>query len=316
MKIVCITPDRKEDYTTSNIIEGLYDLGHQIYATDYGNGVKDTDIYPEETFKSMNPDLVFAFFGKLTPDNRQPKYHLLKHFPKEICVYIDGSEWNYDGWIRPGQTSYRGPEWLNLDRLKDCQYYFKRETYLDDLAMGVLPLPFGMMNKHVLPEKPFNEREIDMLCCFGQIQTGLRAEVEVACSKLFHRTVNYKIVVENDVSHETYVNMLHNSKIAVDCWGGGNCCGRFWEIVGAGAACLYQKYEIITPFWLNEGTQALSFSNMKEFKDKALFLLENQEYAETIAWNGNFMAKKLHDSRGRAEYIMASLYRFDDEVAE
>ena len=46
MKILCITPHNKFDYLSSSIIEGLKENNHEIYCTDYGNGVEK--VYTDE----------------------------------------------------------------------------------------------------------------------------------------------------------------------------------------------------------------------------------------------------------------------------
>ena len=64
MKIVAITPNRKEDTLAIFIIDGLYDIGVDVIATDFGNNVKKVYTDDEIIEHSKDADYIFAFAGK------------------------------------------------------------------------------------------------------------------------------------------------------------------------------------------------------------------------------------------------------------
>ena len=76
MKIIAITPNKKFDAVASVVIEGLYDTGCEVIATDYGNGVKKTYTDDEVIFHSKDADYIFVIWGKIR-GNQSPKYYLL-----------------------------------------------------------------------------------------------------------------------------------------------------------------------------------------------------------------------------------------------
>ena len=76
MKVIAITPDRKEDSLGSLVIEGLYDAGLEVIASDPGNNVRDVYSDDEVIEHSKDADYIFVVWGKLK-GVRPPKYYLL-----------------------------------------------------------------------------------------------------------------------------------------------------------------------------------------------------------------------------------------------
>jgi len=309
MKIVAITPDKKHDFLTETVIEGFKNLGAKIINTDPGNGLKDVYSDQDVINESKTADLILVFFGKVR-DNRPPKYYLLDQINRpEITAYIDGSEWTFTGNPSPGQVQSaksnpsmrRGEPWNNstmLDKSR-CNFYFKRECYAEDVSLGLIPLPFGVVTSSIVQNN--HPKKYDIFCCFGQTNDGLRKETLEYCRSL--RQAGYKVFDTAGVPKHVFLEALASSKIAIDAWGGGDCCARFWEIVGNGVACLYQKYNIVIPEPFSESS-AVSFSSLEEFKTKLHYLLDNEIATRDIAKNGEVHALCHHTALSRANYIL------------
>jgi hypothetical protein len=164
MIVGCITPDGKQDYLAELVIEGFRVRGDILVASDLSNGILASEVMSDDKFVKLSPqfDMLLVFFGKVR-GNRPPKWHLLdqmKNVPRDRIVYIDGSEWTCTGWEANNQSrdslldpsKRRAEPWLNEPMLKRAGHYFKRETYQQDRLRGVVPLPFGLFDRHVLPE--------------------------------------------------------------------------------------------------------------------------------------------------------------------
>ena len=96
MKIAVLTPHIKHEALTAAIIEGLYDHGIDIKASDHSNGVHPKDVISDHDFIEFakTADYVWVFWGKgpdprwpPTHSDRFPKYYLLNEIDrKEITV--------------------------------------------------------------------------------------------------------------------------------------------------------------------------------------------------------------------------------------
>lgn len=315
MKIACITPDNKHDYLVETVLDGLVELGVELVVSDPGNGVTTKKLSDDEfTALAQGSDLVIAFFGKVR-GNKAPRWHLLDSLklPRDRKVYIDGSEWSATGWESTEQAKNslidsdcrRSDLWLNLPMLNACGHYFKRETYQQDLALGVKPLPFALHKHHILEPAVKN---IDVFCSFGHTKTGLRAEAIEECKKYGLERPDLRVVVQSGMCHEEYVDTLRRSRIVIDCWGGGDTCDRFWEGMGARACVLYQRYNIEFPNPFTDFVDAVSFSSRNEFAERLRYLAPSVHPAG-IGLRGYVHALRFHTARHRAEEIIRVLER-------
>lgn len=318
MIVGCITPDGKQDYLVELVIEGLRNRGDQILATDLSNGVTPREVLNDEEFikASSKFDALLVFFGKVR-GNRAPKYHLLdslKDYPKERIAYIDGSEWSCTGWDGPTQardslldpSKRRGEPWIDEKMFQRVGHYFKRECYQEDVDRGIIPLPFGLFDRHILPTK---DKDIDLFCSFGHTKTGLRKQLIDACQKLQKERPDKKIVVGAGYDRKTFSDMVNRSLVVVDAWGGGDCCDRFWEALGSQACCLYQRYNIVMPRPLCDWIEVVSFADAKEFEKSANLLLDHPDLSLEIGRRGHSFAKNFHSSQARADEIMQRIVK-------
>jgi len=310
MKLILITPDRKRDYTAECVIEGFKKLNCELYASDVGNGITESCADEVLRLELHDADAIVYFFGKVR-DNRPPKHHLFADINDVKKVYVDGSEWTNTGYPEQNQMKAslvcprmrRGAHWINEPMLQAVDFYFKRETYPEDLNKGITPLPFGMMDRHITPDF---EKDIDVFCVFGQTATGLREPIFRRLQEL-SRSSNYKICVGNSLNPEEYKSMISRSRIVIDAWGGGDNCDRFYEAVGAKSCCLYQKYQTIVPNPFLNMEHAVTYSDMNEFEVKLQLLLRDSYLSRKIGVAGFNHALGHHTSIKRAQEITNKL---------
>lgn len=314
-KIVVITPDRKHDYLVATIIEGLQLLKCEIIASDVGNGI-DKAWSDKDIVREMNDaDHVIVFFGKVR-GNRAPKRHLLEAIDvRHKLAYVDGSEWTCTAWPESNQVAEakvnparrRGKPWLDDYMLRQARWYFKRECYPEDVAKGIIPLPFGVMKHDVRDPAPI--RDIDVLCSFGQTNDGLRAEAVEICKRLAKEMPEHRFCLDTGMDRATYEDVLSRSRMVIDAWGGGDCCARVWEAVGVGACVHRQKYNIVVPNDFKNGTQILDYSTAEGLETGLRTYLkdENREIVNAIGVNAQNHALAYHTSLARTIYLLEKM---------
>jgi len=318
MIVGCITPDGKQDYLVELVIEGLRKRGDQIVASDLSNGIRPEEVLNDNDFIEVAKtfDALLVFFGKVR-GNRAPKYHLLdslNNFPRERTAYIDGSEWSCTGWDGPTQArdslldpgKRRGSPWIDEKMFQRVGTYFKRECHQQDVDRGIVPLPFGLFDRHVYPTK---DKDIDIFCSFGHTKTGLRKQAIEVCQRIQKLRPDKKIVIGSGFDRAAFSDMMSRSRIVIDAWGGGDCCDRFWEALGASACCLYQRYNIVMPKPLCDWVEAVSFSDVKELEKSANLLLDHPDLCSEIGQKGHKFAKNFHSSQSRADEIMQRIVK-------
>ena len=178
MKIIAITPDKKYDALVPCVIEGFYDLGWEVIASDPGNSVKKTYTDDEVVEHSKDADYIIAFWGKIR-GNRPPKYYLLDRINRpEITAYVDGSEWTSTGysptrekvnaeWVgdyvnkqvydaKHDPKKAKGEPWVDKKMYEYCRWYFKRECYPEDRDIGIIPFNIGCVDKYFGNFGPLN----------------------------------------------------------------------------------------------------------------------------------------------------------------
>jgi len=304
MLITCITPNNKRDYLVEMTLEGLTSRGHKIIcSSDCGEhkGVAN-DVWTNEVQTS---DFTICFFGKVHV-NKPPKRNLID-LSKRPIVYVDGSEWTYTGHRNPGQLQraqanndhYREEPWLDPQMLRVADIYLKRECYPDDVQKNIIPFPFASQSRHTLNVDC--DKDIDVLCSFGQEQTGLRKEITIALRELSNKSPNLKIVTGIFPIKE-YVTLLKRSRYIIDAWGGGNTCDRFFDIVGAKAIPITQRPQVIIPNEYSDGINVLFYSSIGEALDK-ISKLPSENDRRLMVDACVYHTKKFHSVTARAEQI-------------
>lgn len=312
MKIVTIVPRGKYDYLAHSVIEGLRKHKVNIIASDFGNTIEKSELYSEHDIikHSHDADFIFAIWGK-SPG----RYHLLDKINKpEKTIYIDGSEWSFNGKSTKEQVldskidplKRRGNPWINDYMIGRVSHYFKRECYPQDIEeFGCIPLPFAALDsyfKHYTVKK-----EIDLYCSFGQVNTGLRQEIESECHKLGKNGL--KVAITRDVPSSTYYELISKSYLAVDAFGGGECNARMFQIL-ANQSCLFtEKPNILYPNPYVDGNTVIHYKDIHEFRHKLTYYLDNRATIRLITENAFEHTKKYHTSYARVKYIFDKIMR-------
>lgn len=331
MKIAAITPNTKHDAMAAVIIEGIYDNGIELVVSDHGNGARSCDVRNDQEFieQASTADYVWVFWGK-GPDNRwpsanrHPRYYLLNQIHRpEITAYIDGSEWTATGYPDKGEmvenpwdpvrkitgqayeakldvTRYKGIPWINDAMLEACRWYFKRECYPEDTLRGVIPLNFGAEKRFFsgAPEK----KDIDILCSFGQVYTGLRYGVQNVCQQL--KDEGYNIIIDGRLNHKDYLALMSRSHIAISAWGGGNNCMRMWEIMANKTCCFAQRMDIISPHRPIDGYHYVEYSSIEEFERKIRHFLKHKELCLKVGKRAYAHVLNHHTGKARVKYMI------------
>jgi len=219
MKIVVISPKEKWDFLAESVIEGLYENNIEVYFSDIGNGIKESDVYSDEEIieHSKDCDYILVIWGKIRktfPVGVGPKYYLLDKINKKYkVVYIDGSEWTFTGFPLPNQVQdakhnpklMRGEPWINDFMLHNSKWYFKRECYPEDSNIGIIPLPFASTKNHYSGDDYTSkevDKEIDIFCSYGHMNNGLRHETYNFCKELSDK--GYVVESKKGFDFETF----------------------------------------------------------------------------------------------------------------
>ena len=325
MKIIAITPNNKFDAVAPVVIEGLNDLGHEVIASDHGNSVRN--VYSDEEIieHSKDADYIFVIWGKVRGNN-PPKYYLLEKMNRpDITAYIDGSEWTCTGrpdtdrmgphpWI-PGKKiniqmleslfdsrRCKGEPWINEDMFGYCRWYFKRECYREDADMGIIPFNIGCLNKYFGDFNHPVDKDIDVFCSFGHLNTGLRFQTTEICKEL--RDEGYNVVFSSNMNYQDYLETIARSKIAISAWGAGNSCMRLWEIMANKTCCFRQKTEILFPDEPIDGEHCVVYSSEEEFEKKIREYLKRPDECVRIGVNGYKHTLSHHTGKARVEKML------------
>ena len=314
MRIAVISPYKKLDYLAETVIEGLYKSDIEVKFYQPGNGAKPTDVIALSDFYKYadSADYIFAIWGKKKGTHPGIDYNVVKRINRpDRTVFIDGREWTYSGQPEQGQVveakwnpkRRRGSEWVNMDMLNYCKWYFKRECYPEDVNLGIIPLLFGAVDRYYNVSE--QEKSIDVFCAYGQINDGLRAETESVCKRL--KGEGYNIVVGGEYDYDTYKDILAQSYIAVDAWGGGDCCARLWEILANKTCAFTQKYNILFPYKFTDSKNYVEYETIQEFETKIRYYLNNREACYTVGQEGYKHLKAHHTAEQRVQYIISIL---------
>jgi len=296
MKILAITPDGKMDYLATSILEGLKKFDIELYCTNEGNGAVNI-ISDNEFHKHVkDADFVFAIWGKVR-DNNPPKFYLIKDTNCwDKVVYIDGSEYSYTGYKEVHNLQ------LHPTFQKMAKYYFKRECLPEHIEQGIIPLPFAAVDSDFF-KLPKAEKHIDVLCAFGQRETGQRKIAIEACRDL--KEEGYLTITKKVVNYERHMN---ESWITIDAHGGGECNARAFQIMANGSTMFAEKYNIVMPN-LEDGKHYVGWTDKEDLKDKLRTYLANKPLLEQIAEDSYNNLIEHHTSEKRVKYILENIIK-------
>tara|TARA_R110001592_G_scaffold86356_1_gene254781 strand:+ start:6330 stop:7319 length:990 start_codon:yes stop_codon:yes gene_type:complete len=312
-KILCFYPNGEDDTMANVISDGLNNTKDiEVFKYDYAS-----QNYTEEEVLSLSKkvDYIFIFWCKYQYNHVSKRFtfELLDKINRSnIVVYIDGSEYNINGRPTDNQTLEnlknspllcKGEPWIDEEMYKRCNWYFKRETYKEDLLRKkIVPLLVSSKSNYFHSENiNLQEKKYDIFCSFGHTWTGLRAETQDICQKLLNE--GYNNIIGSNFPYKQYIDYIINSYIGISAWGAGNSCRRMWEIMSNKTCCFVQKKQIEFPNIFKDGVSYVEYSTPKEFEEKIRYYLNNKEKCTEIGQKGYEHIKKYHTSTKRIEYI-------------
>lgn len=325
MKVIVIPPKHKYDCIANHFIEGLYDNGIDVIASDLGNSVRTAYSDDEILEHSKDADFIFYVFGK----GLSGKEYLIEQMNKpEITAYIDGSEWTYTGQLdSPTQekeakidpSRHRGTPWIHEKMYNFCRWYFKSACYPEDQERGIIPFSVGCENKYFETYDSFGsyEKQIDVFISFGNMQTGstgLRKEIVDLFQNGYKNTsciitggsgsggLGYR---KGDMKPNDYYKTILQSYIVPSSWGGMLWSMREWEVLASGTLCFMQRPPILyaTPK-PKDGMHWVEYSDMNEFQEKLDYYISNKDLCVKIGNAGKEHALKYHTSKAKTRYVL------------
>lgn len=327
MKIVVIVP-RREEYLACEVLKGLHRKGVELITTapldhirtayancspvDIGAGdIPQTKIYSDNEIldHAKSADYIFVLWSKFATPNdisfSNKLYLLDKINAPEKTVFIDGSEYSWSGHRMQGQSRReitdvsKGMPWINKELRDKSNWYFKRETYPDDIQEhNIIPCPYPF---RIEDRQHPRLKDIALICAFGQTSTGLRADVQESCRTLTHGLPILADKQPGGRSH--YLDLLSRSYMAIDAWGGGDCTVRRNEAHINSIALCMQAWGIVEPYEFEDGKNIILYNNKSEFLEKTKYYLNNLDKLIEIGENGYQHTLKYHTTEKRIDYI-------------
>lgn len=297
MKILLINPHDSPDYLYRAVIEGLLKYDIELYLTNPDRLCNNIVSDNEAIRLASIVDYILVFWDKEKLNMRpQPKFYLLDkiNLPHKT-VYIDGSEYNWTGY--PGATT----ETLRPEMLQKCKYYFKRECLPEHIKSGIIPLPFASVDKD-FNHLPQVNKDIDVLCAFGQVTTGQRKIAVQACEEL--KSEGYTII---NTPVNNYAECMNRAWITIDAHGGGECNARTFQVMANNSLLFMERYNIVVPDLIN-GTHYVAWNDKEDLKNKLRQYLDNKEKISILTKQSYDNVLKHHTSTKRVEYIIRKLY--------
>lgn len=328
MKLGIILVEGIYDYVCYNIISGLKKIGKhdvKIYCPEMkenGNNIPNEWIEKDKNnffhfCKGAKWILCFETkFGNDPYSNTGTLKILDEMNIYEKCVYIDWIEYNWNNKCRRVEKGQRAKfePWLFYYMVDKCKFYFKRETYPEDMwNYGIIPFNFGFpTGRH---NKGLNsideikrEKNIDIFCSMPQLVTGLRFECDLIVNEMGKQGM-YKVETRKNFEISEYYKKISDSYISIDAFGAGNCNGRSYEIVPYGSVMFRQKWDIICPYdFVKNGKKdeemIVEFSSPEEFIHKIREYLGDKDHLYEMSKKAYNHLMKYHTDVARAQYIL------------
>lgn len=176
--------------------------------------------------------------------------------------------------------------------------YFKRE-YFQNVAYQarVRPLPFAAIPEDIA-EWP--KRDIPATFAVG-ITSPIRIEILKALQGM---SIRSETVTR---AKKEYNVILSRSLVGVSARGAGWDTYRYWESAYFGCALLSQRLSIVIPSNFVDGTEAVFFDNVDDFKKKLSDLLDDPDRAITIGKASRNACIDRHLSIHRAKTVLESV---------
>ncbi|MBL8690657.1 MAG: glycosyltransferase family 1 protein [Rhodospirillaceae bacterium] len=298
MKILYVNT-KAYDYLTATLVEGLQQLGCEVWASEASNYAPKIDdalipAYAEQA------DLI------VVGSNMGVRTEVLRGVRNPRLVFVDGND--FQGLLVPEALRFK--------------MIFKRElgrAFGDAAASYVFPLPFAAERRYFTAPPAQKDILITFLADLGG--NPLRYSVYQRVINLRHSRVMAGVTGERAYSNppgpmpiETpmYREALNRSVISINVPGLGYDCARYWEILAARAMLLTFEPDIVIPESFSDGVDCVSFRTLEEFEEKVVYYGNHVDLATTIAQRGHERLLAHHTTKARASYFLALIRQHID----
>ena len=280
--------------TTANVVEGLLELGHEVYG--------DTPGCSTSPLEEIEYDLLIEF------SNRSVNSSLTKYLSATqnlSPIYINGEDFLDDHAYNREWDCFRDP--------KNYKLYFRREMrpFYKKMA-NEYPLPFGVYPKyleHYNPNKNGdfifpsngeypNRREIMRYILENNLPVKLGRIGEFRHSITDHGT-------------DDYFKYLNDASVIVSACGWGQDTARYWEGLATGACVISEKVDLVIPNPLTHMENIIYFEHPFELIEIFSDIKEGKIDIETIGRKGREYVLNNHMVKQRAEYILEKASQYN-----
>lgn len=296
------------DGIKSGVINGLQLNTQDVYSSEDSN-------YSTQLLRVSNWEELSRFDVVIWGEEEFKLVNQLGGQPRlgQVLVYVDGGD-----YIKLKKNPVVRPHLI-----------FKREllTKVHQRSIGQLqPFSFSLEDRFLQPFRPFQDRQFDISCMLRLQTNEFRIEIDKALKKYINTNPNLNsfIGLTQEVSYglgmgmpqptPKYHSILSQSKISINCYGAGQDCYRFWEILGAGAMLFSQRLTIAQNNPLQDGLHAVFFSDIQEFNEKLDFYLHQPKLVEEIAWNGRQFALEHHTTTARGKTLLTKIIKLKEDL--
>jgi hypothetical protein len=200
---------------------------------------------------------------------------------------------------------------------------FKRELFKkihQKIKGSIYPFSFAVEDMYWQDLIPHHARQYDYSCMLRLASNPFRTKLKEALERVelkMNLGLSHFVGETGEISYggdkafrrptPKYFEVLNQSRVSINCYGAGQDCYRFWEILGSGAMLLSQRLEIEMAQPFQDGVHALFFDNLKEFEEKFKFSMHNPDQVQEIAFNGYAHAKEFHSVYERGRYLLEKI---------
>lgn len=312
--LVLDIPLQGQDYMFTSVIEGLnyynYKSNQPYFDSRYGSeslipekNVCKNEKELSELYERCDLIIFLSMFNFPSSTYDPPKTLNLNYLSK--TVYIDATEKSFD-FFPYHDNSLRNEPFVWEFMLQNCKNYFKRECYLEELKRSIIPFPYACISKNFSScmFSSTKEKEFDVLCCFGQIDTGLRKESLQVCQRL--KEEGFDIHILNNLPFNEYIETVGKARIVIDACGGGQINARFFEAIANKCLVFREKYTVIIPNDF-DNSEIVEFTNKEELYNQLKYYLKNIDLVSVMANRSYEKAIKYHTPKARLEYLLKSI---------
>lgn len=284
------------DFQASSLIEGLKNLGVEVYGDIGNNGAKKADLEKEKV------DL-FVECSNMKVNTNLAKY--LSHLQKKMLIYLNGEDLEDSHSYNISNNSCRYPD--------DYGLYFRREYRKSECHENERSLQFGIANEYLKYYNPHKDGSIlfpssgeyenrryikDVLDAFHpEVRTGRIG------NSFFHS--------RSPTDRTEYYTQINKASVIISAHGWGEDTARFWEAVCTGACVISQRFTINMNEPFTDGENILFFDHPSELSGILEEISTGLIETRNIGNKCREFALKHHTTTKRAEYFLKEVEEYE-----